>query len=363
MTDRPILCLPNPRPVDRLRGSPSPPPRPRGADRDHQANRFRQQFNRLETALEGRDPRIELRRDPFGIAPERALVFVTKGPINNFARAAKRVNLEVLLEFELGVNYELPDDLISQDQVGVNPTLYATMPSLDTFREILRLWRRYEKEDKAEYGFTPWWHLFDLLAELRAWGPEDRLTAENCLELENRLPFDDDEEVRIELEHWPNESEPIPEQWRRNTELKIEEMGGRIIDRSSIHEGSFHYEALLVGLLTRHVREMIRQPSAPGSLATLDGIQFIVPQTIAQSLPSQSRSVDVDRNNLVDFEAGAALRVLLFDGTPIAGHPALEGGIVIEDVHDLVERSVVSSRRHATEMASLILRGDLISDG
>ena len=363
MADRPILHLPNPQPVGRLKGSRRPYPRPVRAHHDQQANRFRQQFNRLEAALEGRDPRIELRRDPFGIAPERALVFVTKGPIDNFARAAKRVNLEVLLEFELGVKYHLPDDMVSQDQDRVNPTLYATMPTLDTFRELLRLWRRYVKGNNAEYGYKSWWDLFGTLAELRSWGPEDRLTADSRRELENRLPFDDDEEVRIELEHWPNESEPIPEQWRRNTELRISEMGGRIIDRSSIHEGSFHYEALLVGLSARQVREMISEPSALGSLATLDGIQFIVPQTIAQSLPAKSPSVDVESSNLEGFEADRAFRVLLFDGRPIANHPALEGGIAIEDVHDLVERSVVPARRHATEMASLILRGDLRTDG
>ncbi len=327
MANRPILCLPNPRPVDRLRGSPSSPPRPKGPGRDQQVNRFSPQFNRLEAALKGADPRIELRRDPFGIAPERALVFVTKGPINNFMRAAKRINLEILMEFELGINYELPSDLISYDQLGVNPTLYASMPSLNTLREILHLWRRYEKGDNAEYGFTPWWNLFDTLAELRAWGPEDRLTAENCLELKNRLPLDDDdEEIRIELEYWPNKNESVPVQWRRKTELRIIEMDGRIIDRSSIHEGSFHYEALLVSLSARYVREMINEPSAPDSLATLDGLQFIVPQTIAQSLPSQSPSIDINSNNLEDFDDGGALRVLLFDGTPIAEHPVLKGG-------------------------------------
>ncbi len=54
---------------------------------------------------------------------------------------------------------------------------------------------------------------------------------------------------------------------------------------------------------------------------------------------------------------------MLLDGTPVAGHAALDGAVVIEDVLDLVGRSAVENRRHATEMASLILRGDLLSDG
>lgn len=181
MTDRPILCLPDPRPVRRLTGSSGWPPRPKGIGRDQQVNRFSEQFNRLETALVRQDAGTELRRDPFGIAPERALVFVTAVPINNFASAARRVGLEVLSEFELGEEYVLPDYLISQGQDQVNPTLYATMPTLDAFRGLLRLWRKYQRENDADHGYAPWWHLFDLLADLRAWGPEDRLTARTVL--------------------------------------------------------------------------------------------------------------------------------------------------------------------------------------
>ena len=127
--------------------------------------------------------------------------------------------------------------------------------------------------------------------------------------------------------------------------------------------GVFTIDAFLVGLTTGVVREMIKKPSPLNGLAVLDGIQFILPQTIAQSLPSQSNPIDADFSNLERFETDGAFRALLLDGTPIAGHPALDGGIAIEDVHGLVERSVVPARRHATEMASLILRGDLASDG
>lgn len=241
MADRPILRLPKSRPVHRLKRASGHSPRPEGFSRGHQANRFGQQLNQIEATLELPDPAIELRRDPFGIAPERALVFVTKGPINNFVSAASLIGLEVLSESELGDDYELPDDLIALDEDRVKPTLYATMPTLDTFRKFLRLWRKYQREDRAESGYAPWWNLFDLLVDLRAWGPNDRLTAEDCLELENRLPFDDDKEVQVELEHWPTKRKDLQEQWRQRTEARIKELGGRIIDRSSIHEGSFHY--------------------------------------------------------------------------------------------------------------------------
>ena len=363
MTDRPILRLPNSRPVRRLTGAPARFPRPRGVGRYQQGQRFRQQFERLEAALAREDATLELRRDPFGIAPGRALVFITAVPIGDFARAARLVGLEVLSEIELEEDYDLPDDLITKNPRAVAPTLYTSMPTQDTFKRLLRLWRKYQAGNDAERDYAPWWRLFDLLAELRPWGPEDRLSADSRAELENRIPFDDEAEVRLELEHWPIRDQDKLGQWWRETEAKIVALGGRIIDRSTIHEGSFVYDAMLVGLAAAIVRDMIDNPSAPEGLATLDGLQFVVPQSIAQCLPSQSQPTNADGEDLKDFDAASPFRVLLLDGTPIAGHRTLDGGVAIEDVHELVERSPVATRRHATAMASLILRGDLKSDG
>ena len=363
MTDRPILRLPNSRPASRKTGTPARFPRPRGAGRRRQGHRFRHEFERLEAALARDDAALELRRDPFGIAPERALVFVTAVPIGNFARAARLVGLEVLSEIELEEDYELPDDLIAEHSGAVSPTLYATMPTQDAFDQLLRLWRRYQGEHDAEHGYAPWWRIFDMLAELRPWGPKDRLSADDRVELENRLPFDEEAEVKLELEHWPTQDQHSLHPWRRETEAKVAALGGRIIDRSAIHEGSFVYDAMLVGLAAGVVRAMVDDPDAPDGLATLDGLQFVLPQTIAQSLPSHSQPTDDDRDDLAGFDPASPIRVLLLDGTPIAGHRDLDGGVVIEDVHDLVDRSLVADRRHATAMASLILRGDLNSDG
>lgn len=131
MTDRPILRLPDSRPARRMTGAPARPPRPRGTGRRRQAERFRQEFERLEGALARDDAALELRRDPFGIAPERALVFVTAVPIGDFARAAQLVGLEVLSEIELDDGYDLPDDLIADHTGAVSPTLLAPSEALN----------------------------------------------------------------------------------------------------------------------------------------------------------------------------------------------------------------------------------------
>ena len=224
-------------------------------------------------------------------------------------------------------------------------------------------WRAHQRNEKAPPGLKPWWNLFDLLIDLRAWGPTDRLPEGARAEIEARLPQDNEEEVMLEIEIWPTKSKVKRIQWRRETEAKVTgDLGGRIIDRGSIGEEGLIYEALLVGLSSGAVRELLNNPAAPDGIALMEGIQFILPQTIAQSPPSDAEIIgEVGLDD--PFDPDAPIRAALLDGTPAAAHPALDGGIVVEDVHDLVRLSQVSDRVHATSMASLVLRGDLEADG
>ena len=135
------------------------------------------------------------------------------------------------------------------------------------------------------------------------------------------------------------------------------------MDRSSISEDGFVYEALLAGLPARSVRAMLDVPSRVDGLATIHGVQFILPQTVGHATPGDSEAEEGGYERQTEFNPEAPVRAALFDSTPVAAHPALEDGVLIEDVHDLVPLSIVDERHHATAMASLILRGDLSSDG
>jgi len=76
------------------------------------------QFDRLEAAFAEEDPEVILRRDPGGIAPERALVFVTAVPISDFVRAARLVGLEVLAELDLDDDYDDFDEFDEEEETS-----------------------------------------------------------------------------------------------------------------------------------------------------------------------------------------------------------------------------------------------------
>lgn len=364
MVERPILRFPDPAPSVRRTGSPRTTPRPRGPGSAAQGRRFQGTFDRLADALNADDPGVVLRADPGGVAPERALVFVTAGSVQNFANAAQGIGLEVFAETELEDIEAFPEGFEpASDAAALSRTLYATMPTLEVFRRILTLWNAHQNRERAPRGAGPWWTVFDLLLELRPWGPEDRLPEGARTVIEDRLPFDENEEVAIELEIWPTTDANKRARWRTETEQRIAGLGGRVIDRSSITESGFVYEALLAGLSARAVRTMIDNPAGAGGLATLEGVQLILPQTIGQAAPGDTEGETGDHEGRGTFAADAPIRAALLDGTPVAGHEALDGGIVIEDIHDLVGLSAVNQRYHATAMASLILRGDLEGDG
>ena len=364
MANRPILRFPNPTHSVRLTGIPRSQPKATGPSRYSQGQRFQTSFNRLAEALDSHDPEFVLRQDPTGIAPERALAFVTAGNIQNFSGSARKIGLEVIAENDIGEIEDFPDGFEpAGGATTLERTLYATMPTLESFKKILSLWNAHQNDESAPPGFAPWWTVFDLLLELRPWGPTDRFNETARSIIRERLPFDDDEEVPIELEIWPTANVRQRAQWRQETEQRIYENGGRILDSSSISYSDFIYDAILAGLPTKTVRTMLNDPANSNTIVTFDGLQFILPQMVGQSGPIDPERRDYDNNASKEFVNEAPLRGALFDGTPMAGHPALNGGVMIEDIHDLVRLSIVEQRYHATAMASLILRGDLEVDG
>jgi hypothetical protein len=290
---------------------------------------------------------------------------VTAGSIANFAKVAREAGLEVFSEEELESLEDYPDGFQpAGDAARLARTLYATIPTVESFQQMLSLWRAHQRGDDAPRGAAPWWKVFDLLLELRPWGPQDRLGDNARTVIEDRLAFRlDDDPISIEFEIWPTASAARRRSWSVELEQSVAVQGGSILDRCSIAEDGFIYEAVLVELPCVAVREMLANPTDINGVATLEGVQFILPQTIGQAIPDGPDAAGDERAVEGAFDPNTPIRAALLDGTPVAAHRALDGGVIIEDIHDFVRLSPVAQRYHATAMASLILRGDLQADG
>ena len=106
MVERPILIFPTPATTHRhkMTGGPGRPThRPSPHD---QTRRILPQVASVERAFEER--RVELRENPFGVEPEKVLVFETVGTVDDFYRALRGMEgLEWLGDVDLD---DIPPD-------------------------------------------------------------------------------------------------------------------------------------------------------------------------------------------------------------------------------------------------------------
>lgn len=362
MAEFPLLPIPTPETDQR-------PPGPRGGnnlhlpDRARQGERLQPIFRRLRAAFEeGRDP-LTLVEDPASIAPERALVLEIAGTIDKFHDAIGRVpGLELLgdeeTEFEADSDFALRD--IRKERVGeprldkpVGGRLYLAMPDVQALGELVSLWDRYQADHPPQSGFAPWYDLFRQLYRLRPWGPSDRIPEETITYFIEHLADRPDSAVRVEIELWNHRSAARQRQSNLRFDEALRSAHGEVVERSSIPE--IAYEAVLVKLPADEVLRLIQRQEV--SLAICDSIMFVRPQSTAQ-FPTTVNPLGAGRAPESPPDEHVPPIAALFDGVPVQRHGLLDGRLRLDDPDDIDALSVVSRRRHGTEMASLILHGD-----
>ena len=361
MAEFPLLPIPTAVPDRRPSG-------PRGGSslrlpsRARQGERLQPVFQRLRDAFgTDRDP-ATLRDDPAGIAPERALVLEVAGRIDDFYKAAQRVDgLEYLGDEE--TEFDADEDFAERNtRAGrsgrdradkpIAGRLYLAMPDTRALEQLVRLWDGYQRGEQPSTGFARWFDLFGRLRRLRAWGPPDRVPDSTISWLADALEAQTDP-VRVEIELWNYRG---AERRSRSTALfqqAVSAVGGEILCSASIPE--IAYEAALLDLPAAEVLRLRQREESP--LAICDNVMLIRPQSTAEfptTVDTLGSGALVEPVPLPGLSPIAAL----FDGVPVLGHRLLDGRVSFDDPDDLDALSVVSERRHGTEMASLILHGD-----
>jgi len=326
-----------PRPV----GLPRYVPPPDAYGQDRQRRILGPKFTRLSEVLQRGDP-LELRADPAALAPERLLVFEVRGTVSDFSNAIQRVpGLELVDE----------EELIAEEG-DKDPVAYLLMPDLEALRQLESLWSRWLR-NQLQFGETPWRNVFQLLRDLRPWGPQDRVQPLDAAELADEIDgVPEDKPIRLEIELIYRANAKPGASAEDDVRAAIIARGGAIVARARIDDIAYH--ALLIDLPVWAVRQIVERQ--PEGLAGLEPIMHIRPQSVATAIeladPEDDGEVPGQRNEL-----GSPILALL-DGVPVAAHPALTNHVVLDDAFDLVPNAQVVNRQHGTAMASLIVHGD-----
>lgn len=361
MAERPLLAMPRP---ERREPRPGRPPREsiRPVEPDRQAARVGPKFERLERSLPDPQTLAELRDDPTAIVPERALVFEVASEVADFYRAVRSVpGLEFLGEDE---GEAAPDeDFYVPDKEGeprpdkkVPRRFYFTIPDRAALEQLVSLWRRYQRGENLGYGRTAWKHVFGHLADIRPWGPQDRLTQDAVEDWQERLAAEPDEPIRFEVEFWYRDDAAHRATAETAFREQIEAIDGRIIDRAVIDP--IRYHAALLEVLPGVIREVLDHPDV--GLATINDVMVMRPQSLVSGpVEGELEEASPAAAGVAEGELGPPVAALL-DGLPMAQHDRLSDRLVIDDPDDFEARyGAAREQRHGTAMASLIIQGDL----
>lgn len=353
MPDRPLLNLPAPTAIDlpQKHGGGAAISRP---SRDRQRERIDPRFERLSAVAETPAQLMALRDDPASIAPERAIVFEVEGSLKDFYDQARSIGLEYLGDFE--EEFDPSDDFFVEEKPDqkVSGRIYLAMPDVQALRELLSLWERYKQNRRMPKGRSEWRVLFSQLIDVRPWGPQDRVSSDAIAAWEDDLARDPDTLVRLEIELWYHENAEKRTQAFQALERDIADAGGQVVHHAVIPE--IHYDAALIDLPGASIRALIDNPAV--SLARADEVMFLRPQSVAR-YPSATEFTGGDSAAVAADADQAEPIAALLDGFPIQNHVRLAGRLDVDDPEGLDAIYPVARREHGTEMASLIIHGDL----
>lgn len=339
---KPLLRLTPQADQPRQPGRPAFPQSPDAFPRQRQTATFGPVFNRLAQVLARGDDAMALRADPAGLAPERLLVFEVRGSISAFATAVQNVaGLELLDEEEL-----------EGDDWDTQPYAYLLVPDMAALRNLESLWRRWQA-GQLRRGETPWAAVFDLLRDLRPWGPLDRVHRGDANLLASAIEdLGEDDLVRLEIELVYRERDETAAEHEANVRAAILGRGGAVISRARIVDIGYH--ALLVDVPARAVRDIVERRLE--GIAGLEPILHIRPQ----SEPTTIEIADIEQPaGAAPAPRGLGAPILaLLDGVPVSAHRLLANHIDLDDPFDLEPGALVANRSHGTAMASLIVHGD-----
>lgn len=355
-TDRPILLISSSRTVRRLPGSPDARAVPSYTPQQQQ-QRLGERFERIRAALDEVAQQGGFTSDPTAIAPDRALVFELKSPLQDFEREARRIGLvwlteevdqhENMLSDEIGDGEDLPDE---ESETRV----YVSMPSVEALQALLRYWDIYRNRQRRPENMSVWWKIFSRLENIRPWGVQDRLDDRTLTVLRSRLENEPGATFLIEMDIWFSD-DPLLRS-AREAELRsiVTAHNGLVCDTFALPEINYH--ALLAELPAARVRELTERV---GSLANAHQVMAIRPQSYGDH--------PVEERGLSELPSASAISppetkhpvAALLDGCPVENHSLLAGRLDVFPVDVDPATVPLRSRQHGTQMASLILHGDL----
>ncbi|WP_307807150.1 S8 family peptidase [Rhodococcus erythropolis] len=306
---------------------------------------------------------------PDEVDPALVVVFDLAGTVEGFRNAAEKAGLQFLTE-QLEDRTEPDEDFHYVDRTTggasedvVANSLYVVMSNATAIDELIRLFGIWQQDPSVtfERGLGKFKDVFAQLRTLRRWGAVDRIKDTGLLEQWRQhlelIGGSYSPEI-IEIELWYRGTAADRNSAETTLRQLVTQANGRILADAQI--GAIAYHALLVELPVQQVQSVIEQGAESIKLLNADQIMFVSPYT-PMSIRHDNPEIAAEYTAVPEqLPTESRPRIALLDGLPLANHDHLRDRLIIDDPDSLGSDDYpVSSRRHGTAMASLIIHGDL----
>lgn len=355
-TTRPVLlgqvASPRPLPSRSSRGASS---RVTFHGRAQRISRLDARFNEAMTVLQDQ---VQLAVSINAADPQLVLVFEGIDEDIDISAVAQKLGLEILIESKTEIEptdeFELTSDKAKNPMIGM--CLHAVCMNQTSFDQLLTLWRQWKKDGALGTGYAPLRELFIHLADIRPWGPQDRLQSVDWDEyFAGRT---DEADFAIEIELWYRRSTLTRDKAQSEIVTLIQRSGGTVISSAQVAEVGYHGIKCLVP------DALLKQLAA----SEFDQVQLVRSANVmylrisGQSLLHPSEPVNPTTMVSSPPPTGTP-SICVFDGVPASNHQLLHGRVQVFDPDDLSSRSSVDERRHGTWVSSVVVWGDKSAGG
>lgn len=361
MNDFPFLVFPTHVPVPRNKLTGGEGKQPSCPDVHSNYNRLSPKFEALQNILDSKAAIVQAGVEAH--SPDEVLVLETVSRVDRFLNAVRLIEgLEWLAEVDVDIEpdedfYYLDDDG-RPDGIPLSGRLYLISTNNLALREFVSLYNRYVEnpESPLPYRYGKFKEIFKLLKDVRFWNHIDRLEygdVENWLRDIELVP---DLPTRFQIELWFRNDAIARNRAQEDVSGVLLAQGGRVLSSCQIPEIQYH--AILAEAPSVSMREILTNVEE-GTLIQCNGIMFVRPSGQMVAPETVIENVDIVPIEEVEPLPNGSPIVALFDGYPMENHSLLNNRLQIDDPDNFVDNYLLETRVHGTQMASLIIKGDL----
>lgn len=365
MSQKPLLIFPSPSVSEKTKGH--------GSKSSMQYPDLQTQINRLENRVTNLEQVFQNQTANFhsgieGQVPEMILVFEIAGSIPSFFGAIKNTpGMEYLGEHQQ--DFTEPDEHFYQENKegerkdnAIENRIFLSLTNNQAIAELIRFWGLYKNGEQLPMGVRKYKQLFEQLKEIRPYSVQDRIRDTGLENYLSDLRRDGETTIHFEIELTFRDDPLLDTDAFTQLSSLVQAAGGEMIQSSRVVINAIQYHACIAQAPIELFDDLTENTDI--QFLKSERVLFFRPvgQTVTSFNPTTQLEETIEEVEVTNAPVAQGTPVAaLLDGYPLNNHNLLRNRLLIDDPDNVENNYLAAGRLHGTEMASIILHGDLDS--